>query len=60
MSNFLSYSLLCTYDRFFVIANAITAAYLALSIPISIVCIIRPQLVAPRVLLIFLDIVRHF
>lgn len=48
------------YDRFFVIANAITAAYLALSIPISIVCIIRPQLVAPRVLLIFLDIVRHF
>ncbi|KVH88923.1 casparian strip membrane protein 1 [Cynara cardunculus var. scolymus] len=42
---------------FFVIANAITAAYLALTIPISIVCIIRPHLVAPRVLLIFLDTV---
>ncbi|KAI3696869.1 hypothetical protein L6452_29460 [Arctium lappa] len=42
---------------FFVIANAITAAYLALTIPISIVCIIRPHLVAPRILLIFLDTV---
>nr|XP_043612334.1 casparian strip membrane protein 1 [Erigeron canadensis] len=42
---------------FFVIANAITAAYLALTIPISIVCIIRPHLVAPRVLLIILDTV---
>nr|P0DI32.1 RecName: Full=Casparian strip membrane protein 1; Short=TkCASP1 [Taraxacum kok-saghyz] len=42
---------------FFVIANAITAAYLALSIPISIVCIIRPHLVGPRVLLTFLDTV---
>ncbi|KAI3826314.1 hypothetical protein L1987_00360 [Smallanthus sonchifolius] len=40
---------------FFVIANAITAAYLALTIPISIVCIVRPHLVAPRVVLIFLD-----
>ncbi|KAK1411892.1 hypothetical protein QVD17_32735 [Tagetes erecta] len=40
---------------FFVIANSITAAYLALTIPISIVCIVRPHLVAPRVVLIFLD-----
>ncbi|KAK1426205.1 hypothetical protein QVD17_14874 [Tagetes erecta] len=40
---------------FFVIANSITAAYLALTIPISIVCIVRPHLVAPRVILIFLD-----
>ncbi|MFS7946633.1 Casparian strip membrane protein 1 [Helianthus anomalus] len=42
---------------FFVIANSITAAYLALSIPISIVCIVRPHLVAPRIILIFLDTV---
>ncbi|GJS03082.1 casparian strip membrane protein 1 [Tanacetum coccineum] len=42
---------------FFVVANSITAAYLALSIPIAIVCIVRPHLVAPRVLLMFLDVV---
>ncbi|GKA05383.1 casparian strip membrane protein 1 [Tanacetum coccineum] len=42
---------------FFVIANAITASYLALSIPISIVCIMRPHAVKPRVILMFFDTV---
>ncbi|PWA48995.1 casparian strip membrane protein 1 [Artemisia annua] len=42
---------------FFVIANAITASYLALSIPISIVCIMRPHAVKPRIILMFFDTV---
>nr|XP_043633775.1 casparian strip membrane protein 1-like [Erigeron canadensis] len=42
---------------FFVIANAITASYLVLSIPISIVCIMRPHAAKPRVLLMFFDTV---
>ncbi|KAJ9554769.1 hypothetical protein OSB04_009383 [Centaurea solstitialis] len=40
---------------FFVIANAITASYLVLTIPISIVCIVRPHAVKSRVALMFLD-----
>ncbi|XP_024985439.1 casparian strip membrane protein 1-like [Cynara cardunculus var. scolymus] len=40
---------------FFVVANAITASYLVLSIPISIVCIIRPHTIKPRVVLMFFD-----
>ncbi|XP_019242414.1 PREDICTED: casparian strip membrane protein 1, partial [Nicotiana attenuata] len=41
--------------RFFVIVNAITCGYLALSIPISIFHIIRRRAGKSRVLLIFLD-----
>ncbi|KAH7561264.1 hypothetical protein JRO89_XS10G0202900 [Xanthoceras sorbifolium] len=42
---------------FFVVANAIVSAYLVLSLPFSIVCIIRPHAVGPRLLLIMLDTV---
>ncbi|KAI3791568.1 hypothetical protein L2E82_05388 [Cichorium intybus] len=42
---------------FFLIANAITATYLVLTIPISIVCILRPKAVKPRVVLMFFDAV---
>ncbi|KAG6761871.1 hypothetical protein POTOM_035110 [Populus tomentosa] len=40
---------------FFVIANAITSGYLVLSLPFSIVCIVRPRAAGPRLLLIILD-----
>lgn len=40
-------------------AMAIACVYLALSIAFSIVCIIRPHAVGPRLLLIFFDIVSH-
>lgn len=43
--------------RFFVIANAITSAYLVLSLPISIVAIVRPLAKAPRLFLITFDAV---
>ncbi|CAH1452334.1 casparian strip membrane protein 1 [Lactuca sativa] len=42
---------------FFLIANAITASYLVLTIPISIVCILRPNATKPRVILMFFDTV---
>ncbi|KAL4591822.1 hypothetical protein LXL04_004795 [Taraxacum kok-saghyz] len=42
---------------FFLIANAITASYLALTIPISIVFILRPQSIKLRVVLMFFDTV---
>ncbi|KAK3443755.1 hypothetical protein EUGRSUZ_B03828, partial [Eucalyptus grandis] len=40
---------------FFVIANAGASAYLVLSLPFSIVCIVRPQAVGPRLLLLIFD-----
>ncbi|KAL5574967.1 hypothetical protein UlMin_016666 [Ulmus minor] len=40
---------------FFVVANASTGGYLVLSLPISIVCIVRPLAVGPRLFLIILD-----
>ncbi|KAK2987402.1 hypothetical protein RJ640_020599 [Escallonia rubra] len=51
-----SYDDLPTFT-FFVIANAITSSYLVLSIPFSIVSIIRPRAVGPRLLLIIFDTV---
>ncbi|KAM6595716.1 hypothetical protein CsatA_006240 [Cannabis sativa] len=41
--------------QFFVIANAAAGAYLVLSLPFSIICIIRPYKVGPRLLLLILD-----
>ncbi|KAL3536077.1 hypothetical protein ACH5RR_004538 [Cinchona calisaya] len=49
-----SYDDLPTFS-FFVIAMAIVSAYLVLSIPFSIVCIVRPHAIAPRLLLIIFD-----
>ncbi|XP_004292551.1 PREDICTED: casparian strip membrane protein 1-like [Fragaria vesca subsp. vesca] len=40
---------------FFVIAMAIVSGYLVLSLPFSIVTIVRPLLVAPRLLLLIFD-----
>ncbi|KAJ8750034.1 hypothetical protein K2173_013949 [Erythroxylum novogranatense] len=42
---------------YFVVANAIASGYLVLSLPFSIVCIIRPQSPGPRLLLIVFDTV---
>ncbi|XP_028756806.1 casparian strip membrane protein 4 [Neltuma alba] len=41
--------------QFFVVANAAAAGYLILSLAFSIVCIVRPLVVAPRLLLVILD-----
>ncbi|KZV35559.1 casparian strip membrane protein 1-like [Dorcoceras hygrometricum] len=49
-----SYDDLPTFS-FFVIAMAIVTGYLVLSIPFSIVCIVRPLAKAPRFLLILFD-----
>ncbi|OIW09348.1 hypothetical protein TanjilG_01319 [Lupinus angustifolius] len=43
--------------QFFVIANAVAGGYLILSLPLSIVCIVRPLAVGPRLLLVVLDTV---
>ncbi|GAB4833342.1 hypothetical protein Ancab_031586 [Ancistrocladus abbreviatus] len=51
-----SYNDLPTFT-FFVIANAVTSAYLILSLPFSIVTIVRPLATAPRLLLITFDTV---
>ncbi|XVE75924.1 hypothetical protein DITRI_Ditri12bG0130700 [Diplodiscus trichospermus] len=51
-----SYDDLPTF-MFFVIAMALTGGYLVLSLPFSIVTIVRPHAVAPRLLLFILDIV---
>lgn len=40
---------------FFVIANAMAGAYLVLSLPFSIVCIVRPHIVGARLMLIVFD-----
>ncbi|CAI0462581.1 unnamed protein product [Linum tenue] len=50
-----SYDDLPTF-QFFVIAMGIVGGYLVLSLPFSIVCIVRPQAAAPRFLLLVLDI----
>ncbi|CAN4099009.1 unnamed protein product [Withania somnifera] len=42
---------------YFVVANAIASAYLVLSLPFSIVCIIRPHLIGAKLLLLILDTV---
>ncbi|KAK4793051.1 hypothetical protein SAY86_023486 [Trapa natans] len=47
-------SIIC---RFFVIAMAIVASYLLLSLPLSIVTIVRRFAAGPRILLLFLDTV---
>ncbi|KAJ6994418.1 hypothetical protein D5086_013510 [Populus alba] len=49
-----SYDDLPTF-QFFVIAIAIVGGYLVLSLPFSIVAIVRPHAVGPRLLLIILD-----
>ncbi|XP_022133169.1 casparian strip membrane protein 1 [Momordica charantia] len=49
-----SYDDLPTF-QFFVIAMGIVAGYVVLSIPFSIVCIVRPHAVGPRLLLLILD-----
>ncbi|KAI4378536.1 hypothetical protein MLD38_016003 [Melastoma candidum] len=51
-----SYDDLPTF-QFFVVAMAIVAGYLVLSLPFSIVCIVRPHSVGPRLLLLVLDTV---
>ncbi|XP_022747501.1 casparian strip membrane protein 1-like [Durio zibethinus] len=51
-----SYDDLPTF-MFFVIAMALVAGYLVLSLPCSIITIVRPRAVAPRLLLFILDIV---
>ncbi|KAL0460803.1 UNVERIFIED_CONTAM: Casparian strip membrane protein 3 [Sesamum latifolium] len=43
--------------RFFVVANAIASGYLVLSLPFSIVAIVRPHAVGLKLLLIILDTV---
>ncbi|KAK4272709.1 hypothetical protein QN277_021226 [Acacia crassicarpa] len=43
--------------QFFVIAMAIVAGYLVLSLPLSVVTIVRPQAVGARLLLVILDTV---
>ncbi|KAI3791528.1 hypothetical protein L2E82_05323 [Cichorium intybus] len=40
---------------FFVIANATAAAYLVLSLPFSIVCIVRPHIIGARLMLLIFD-----
>ncbi|XP_039048520.1 casparian strip membrane protein 1-like [Hibiscus syriacus] len=40
---------------FFLIANSIVAGYLILSLPFSIICIIRPLATTPRLLLVIFD-----
>ncbi|KAB1222485.1 hypothetical protein CJ030_MR2G027647 [Morella rubra] len=51
-----SYDDLPTF-QFFVIAMAIVAGYLVLSLPLSIVSIVRPHAAGPRLLLLILDTV---
>ncbi|KAK6936243.1 Casparian strip membrane protein domain [Dillenia turbinata] len=43
--------------QFFVVANAIVSGYLVLSLPFSIVTIVRPHAVGPRLLLLVFDTV---
>ncbi|KAI3683621.1 hypothetical protein L1987_84130 [Smallanthus sonchifolius] len=49
-----------SYDNFptftfFLAGNAITCAYLVLSLPFSIVCIVRPHIIGARMLLLIFD-----
>ncbi|KAK4797721.1 hypothetical protein SAY86_030047 [Trapa natans] len=43
--------------RFFTVAMAIVGGYLVLSLPFSIVCILRPRAIGPRFLLLILDLI---
>ncbi|KAK4800418.1 hypothetical protein SAY86_020905 [Trapa natans] len=43
--------------QFFVVSMAIVAGYLLLSLPFSIVCIVRPRASGPRFLLLILDLI---
>jgi len=52
------FQFLSFFGRFFVVANSIVCAYLILSLPLSIVHIIRSRAKFSRLLLIFLDAVR--
>ena len=47
------------FVRFFVVVNSIAAAYLVLSIPLSIVHIIRSRAKYSRLVLVFFDAVRQ-
>ncbi|CAI9761568.1 unnamed protein product [Fraxinus pennsylvanica] len=51
-----SYDDLPTFT-FFVVANAIASGYLVLSLPFSIVCIVRPHAAGARLLLLIFDTV---
>ncbi|KAL6205264.1 hypothetical protein ACLB2K_022526 [Fragaria x ananassa] len=42
---------------FFVVANAVAVGYIGLSMPFSIVCIIRPRAIGPRLVLVIFDTV---
>lgn len=44
--------------RFFVVANSVVCAYLVLSLPVSVVHIIRPRARYSRAVLVFFDVVR--
>ncbi|KAI7731705.1 hypothetical protein M8C21_025238 [Ambrosia artemisiifolia] len=50
------YAIYCCY-KFFLAGNAITCAYLVLSLPFSIVCIVRPHVIGGRMLLLIFDTV---
>ncbi|KAK7272237.1 hypothetical protein RJT34_28715 [Clitoria ternatea] len=43
--------------KFFVVANGAVSGFLVLSLPFSIVCIVRPHAAGPRIVLVILDIV---
>ncbi|KAI3677013.1 hypothetical protein L1987_86631 [Smallanthus sonchifolius] len=43
------------FFQFFLAGNAITCAYLVLSLPFSIVCIVRPHIIGARMLLLIFD-----
>lgn len=51
-------SFLSLVGRFFVVANSIVCAYLILSLPLSIVHVIRSRAKYSRLILIFFDAVR--
>ncbi|KAM3010930.1 hypothetical protein FF2_029693 [Malus domestica] len=42
---------------FFVVANAVAVGYIGFSLPFSIICVIRPHAIGPRLLLVILDTV---
>lgn len=46
------------HSRFFVVANAIASGYLVLSMPFSIITIVRPHAAGVKLLLLILDTVR--
>ncbi|RWW69065.1 hypothetical protein BHE74_00023354 [Ensete ventricosum] len=46
--------------RFFVVANAIAAGYLVLSLPFSLAIMVRPRAIGPRLLLFICDTVGYY